>query len=87
WAVLAALVVSIASFTTLIAWPAVGGGGLLPLRQTVSALWADAAWGLRGIGVDVVGPADPFAAVVAVVGTLWPGAPSFAMVLLWILAL
>ncbi|WP_136055128.1 glycosyltransferase [Microbacterium sp. K24] len=87
WAVLAALVVSIASFTTVLAWPALGGGALLPLRETVAALWSDAAWGLRSIGVDLVGPADPFAAVVAVVGTLWPAAPSFSLVLLWILAL
>ncbi|MEE6389443.1 glycosyltransferase [Microbacterium paraoxydans] len=87
WAVLAALVVSIASFTSLLAWPALGGGGLLPLRETVGALWRDAAWGLRGVGLDVVGPADPFAAIVALLGSLWPGAPSFAMVLLWILAL
>lgn len=87
WAVLGALVVSMASFTTLLAWPAIGGGALLPLRDTVAGLWQDAAWGLRGVGVDVVGPADPFASVIAVVGTLWGGAPSFAMVLLWLLAL
>ncbi|MDF2507115.1 MAG: glycosyl transferase, partial [Microbacterium sp.] len=87
WAVLAALVVSIASFTTLLAWPALGGGALLPLRQTVSALWSDAAWGVRGTAIDLVGPADPFASVVAVLGSLWPAGPSFAMVLLWILAL
>ncbi|WP_223625883.1 glycosyltransferase [Microbacterium sp. EST19A] len=87
WTVLAALVVSIASFTTVLAWPAVGGGALLPLRETVAALWGDAAWGLRSVGVDLVGPADPFAAVVAVLGTLWPAAPSFSLVLLWILAL
>lgn len=87
WVVLAALVVGIASFTTLLAWPTIGGGGLLPLRQTVAALWGDAAWGTRGLGVDVVGPADPFAAVVAVLGSLWPAGPSFTLVLLWILAL
>ncbi|MFT4260648.1 glycosyltransferase family 2 protein [Microbacterium sp.] len=87
WAVLAALVASIALFTALLAWPALGGGGLLPLRETVVALWSDAAWGVRGLGVDVVGPADPFAAVVAVLGSLWPAGPSFSMVLLWILAL
>ena len=87
WAVLAALVVSIASFTTVLAWPTVGGGALLPLRETVSALWSDAAWGLRSVGVDLIGPADPFAAVVAVLGTLWPAGPSFSLVLLWILAL
>lgn len=87
WAVLAALVVSVASFTTLLAWPALGGGGLLPLRQSVAALWSDAAWGVRAVAMDLVGPADPFAAVVAVLGTLWPAGPSFAMVLLWIFAL
>lgn len=87
WAVIAALAVSVASFTTLLAWPVLGGGALLPLRTTVAALWNDAAWGVRGLGVDVVGPADPFAAVIAVLGSLWPGGPSFAVVLLWVLAL
>ncbi|WP_091231863.1 glycosyltransferase [Microbacterium sp. 3J1] len=87
WAVLAALVVSVATFTTLLAWPVLGGGALLPLRTTVAALWEDALWGLRGLGVDVIGPADPFAAVLAVLGSLWPAGPSFALVLLWILAL
>lgn len=87
WAVLAALVVSVAAFTEMLAWPVIGGGALLPLRTTVAALWEDAAWGLRGVGVDLVGPADPFSAVLAVLGSLWPGAPSFSLVLLWILAL
>ena len=87
WVVLGALVVSVASFSMLLAWPAIGGGGLLPLRDTVAGLWSDAGWGLRGIGLDVVGPADPFAGVIAVLGTLWAGEPSFAMVLLWLLAL
>lgn len=87
WAVLAALVVSIGAFTSLLAWPVLGGGALLPLRTTVAALWADAAWGTRGVGVGVVGPADPFSAVVAVLGSLWPAGPSFSLVLLWILAL
>ncbi|MDQ0725911.1 glycosyltransferase [Microbacterium sp. W4I20] len=87
WVVLAALVVSIASFTTVLAWPTIGGGGLLPLRDTIAGLWRDAAWGVRGLGVDVVGPADPFAAIVAVLGSLWPAEPSFILVLLWILAL
>ncbi|WP_223170916.1 hypothetical protein [Microbacterium sp. NIBRBAC000506063] len=87
WAVLAALVVGIASFVSLLAWPAIGGGGLLPLRTTVAALWRDAGWGQRGLGVDVIGPADPFAGVIAVLGTLWPAAPSYSLVLLWLLAL
>lgn len=87
WTVLAALVVSIASFFSLLAWPAIGGGALLPLRQTVGALWADAGWGLRDVGLGLVGPADPFAAVIALIGSLWPATPSFALVLLWLGAL
>lgn len=87
WAVLGALVVGVASFFTLLAWPAIGGGALLPLRNTVAALWEDAAWGQHGLGVGVVGPADPFSGVIAVLGTLWAGAPSFSVVLLWLLAL
>lgn len=86
-AVLVTLAVSIGAFTTLLASPVLGGGALLPLRQTIGALWRDASWGLRGLGVDVVGPADPFAGVLAVLGSLWPGAPSFSLVLLWMLAL
>lgn len=87
WAVLAALVVSIAVFGKMLAWPALGGGALLPLRQTVTALWGDTAWGLRDVGLGVVGPADPFAGVIAVLGTFWPAAPSFTLVLLWLGAL
>ncbi|WP_336645125.1 glycosyltransferase [Microbacterium sp. USHLN186] len=87
WAVLAALVVGIAAFFPLLAWPSIGGGELLPMRQTLAELWRDAGWGLRDLGLDVVGPADPFAAVLAVLGSLWPGAPSFAIVLLWLAAL
>ncbi|GAA3768244.1 hypothetical protein GCM10022240_20830 [Microbacterium kribbense] len=87
WAVLAAGVVSVAVFPSLLVWPALGGGALAPLRSTVARLWADAGFGLRPLGLDAVGPADPFSSVVAVLGTLWPGDPSRILVLLWILAL
>ncbi|MDT0156774.1 glycosyltransferase [Microbacterium sp. ARD32] len=87
WAVLAALVIGLAAFVAMLAWPAIGGGALLPLRRTVGALWADAAWGLRDVGLGVIGPADPFAGVLAVLGTLSPAAPSFALVMLWLTAL
>ncbi|UUT35725.1 hypothetical protein [Microbacterium elymi] len=42
---------------------------------------------MRPTGLDEVAPADPFSAVMAVLGTLWPGDPSRALVLLWLLAL
>ncbi|MBN9154236.1 MAG: glycosyltransferase [Microbacterium sp.] len=87
WIVLAALVVSVAAFPALLAWPVLGGGALEPLRSTLGQLWADAAYGLRATGLETVAPADPFASVVALLGSLWPGDPSRALVLLWILAL
>ncbi|KAA9152276.1 glycosyltransferase [Microbacterium lushaniae] len=87
WTVLAAAVVSVAVFPALLAWPVLGGGALLPLRSRVAELWADAAYGQRALGLADIAPADPFAAVVAVVGTLWPADPSRALVILWLLAL
>ncbi|WP_243224866.1 glycosyltransferase [Microbacterium sp. CIAB417] len=87
WAVLAAGLVSVVAFTSLLAWRDLAGGGLLPMRDTLAGLWQDATWGTRGLGVDVTGPADPFAAVLAVLGSLWPAGPSFSLVLLWLLAL
>ncbi|MCR2785233.1 MULTISPECIES: glycosyltransferase [unclassified Microbacterium] len=87
WAVLAALVVSVVAFPALLAWPALGGGALAPLRDTVAQLWADASYGQRQLGLDAVGAADPFATIVAVIGSFSPAAPSQAMVVLWVLAL
>ncbi len=87
WAVLGALVAAVAVFPALLAWPVLGGGALLPLRTTVAQLWADAAFGQRAQGLDAVAPADPFAAVVALLGTLAPWDPSRALVLLWLAAL
>ncbi len=87
WLVLGALIASVGVLPALLAWPVLGGGALQPLRATVAQLWADAAYGPRALGIDTVGPADPFAAVIAVVGTLWPSDPSRAIVLLWVLAL
>lgn len=87
WAVLGALAVSVAVFAPLLAWPVLGGGALAPLRANVAQLWQDAAWGQRPLGLDAIGPADPFSAVVALLGTLSPGDPSRAFVVLWVLAL
>ncbi len=87
WAVLGALAVSAALFAPLLAWPVLGGGALAPLRQNVAQLWQDAAWGARPLGLDAIGPADPFSALVALIGTLSPGDPSRAFVVLWVLAL
>lgn len=87
WIVLAFLLLSVVAFTALLAWPVLDGGGLLPLRATVPQLWADVAGGPRALGWATSGPADPFAALVALIGSLWPASPSRAVVILWVLAL
>lgn len=88
WIVLAALVLSIAAFPALLAWPSLGGGALVPLRESVAQLWADAApAGDRALGWATSGPADPFSAVIAALGSLSPLAPSRVIVVLWIVAL
>jgi GT2 family glycosyltransferase len=69
---------------------ALTGGGLLPLAGDVGSLWPNLGWGDAGglgrDGLGLVGPADPFSAVLAVLGSLTPWNPSFALVLLWIVA-
>lgn len=87
WLVLAALVAGVVAFPALLAWPVLGGGALQPLSGTVAQLWANAAYGQRALGLDTIAPADPFAAVLAVIGTLSPFEPSRAIIVLWVLAL
>ena len=85
------LLLSIAASVGLLAWligaRGIGGGGLLPLSDGLAALWRNAAYGWRDIGTGFVGAADPFAGAIAVLGSLTFWAPSFALVLLWLLAL
>ncbi|MFT4236042.1 MAG: glycosyltransferase [Microbacterium sp.] len=87
WTVLGALVVSVVAFLALLTWKGVGGGALLPLSTTVRALWANARYGLPAEGLDGAAAADPFSGVVAVLGSLSPANPSFALLVLWLLAL
>jgi GT2 family glycosyltransferase len=62
---------------------AFAGGGLLPLPGDPGTLWA----GFAAATSDPVEPADPFRAVLALLGTLTPWNPSLALVALWIVAL
>ncbi|WOQ68794.1 glycosyl transferase [Microbacterium limosum] len=87
WVVLAAFAVGIGAFFSLLAWSTLGGGGLLPLHDRLDDLWMDAAYGRRGLGLDTTGAADPFSAVLALLGSLTPWRPSQALVILWVLAI
>ena len=84
---LIAAVVGIGLFWRLLGAGAIAGGALLPLDGNVGALWSRVAWGVRGIGYGLTGPADPFVAVVALLGSVTPWDPSFSLVLLWLTTL
>ncbi|QHC59462.1 glycosyltransferase family 2 protein [Rathayibacter sp. VKM Ac-2760] len=86
WVVLVAALLGLIVYTPLIAAPAVSGGGLLTLSPTVGELWRNAAYGWRDLGSGFIGAADPFAAVLAVLGSLTFWSPSFSMVLLYLTA-
>jgi GT2 family glycosyltransferase len=86
WTMLAAAVVGIVMMVPLLGADTLTGGGLLPLSPTLPELWASVGYGWRDVGLGFVGAADPFAAVVAILGSVAFWSPSFALVLVYALA-
>ena len=84
--VLLAAVVGVIVFGRLLGASAVSGGALLPLSRTVAELWANVGYGWHAVG-GAVGASDPFAAVLAVLGSLTFWAPSLSIVILYLIAL
>ena len=69
----------------LLCWRYLGGGplsggALLPLSDSIGALWQNASYGTRDTLSSVVAPADPFALVLALLGSLAPWLPSLVVV-------
>ena len=87
WTLLGAAVLSVVVFAPFLGAQTLTGGGLLPLSDSVGALWSNVGYGWRDIGLGFVGGADPFAVVLAILGSITFWSPSFAMVLLYLLAL
>jgi len=87
WVVLAAAVVSAVTLWPLLGSPALTGGGLLPLSTDVGRLWQNVGYGWHAVGTGWTGPSDPFAAVVAVLGTLTWWSPSTSVVLVMLFAM
>ncbi|MGW9629816.1 glycosyltransferase [Agromyces sp. NPDC055520] len=86
WVLLGSIAASVALFSWLFGATGLRGGGILPLSSGLAELWHNAAYGWRDIGPGFVGAADPFAGVLAVLGSITFWAPSFVLVLLWLLA-
>jgi GT2 family glycosyltransferase len=85
--VLVMLVVSVGLFFPLLNAQSLSGGGLLPLSGTLSGLWHNASYGWRDIGLGFTGAADPFSAVIAVLGSVTFWQPSLSIVILYFAAL
>jgi len=87
WTVLFAAGVGAVAFGSLFGAAAVSGGGLAPLSRTAGELWANVGFGWRDIGGGFDGAADPFALVLALLGSLTFWAPSQSVVALYFAAL
>ncbi|WP_202800908.1 glycosyltransferase [Salinibacterium sp. PAMC 21357] len=86
WVVLLAAVVGVISFSRFVDVRALTGGGLLPLSASVPELWSHVGYGWNDLAQQVVA-ADPFAVVLAVMGSLTFWNPSFSIVVLYLVAL
>ena len=86
WAVLVAAVASIVVFGRWIGAPAVAGGALSPLGS-LSSLWETLGIRARLEDGGFVGSADPFHAVLAVIGSATWWSPNLAIVILLIAAM
>ena len=71
---------SVVTLFPLLGSPALTGGGLLPLSTSVSQLWQNVGYGWHSLGTGSTGPSDPFAAVLAVLGSIVFWSPSTAVV-------
>ncbi|MEO7349975.1 MAG: glycosyltransferase family 2 protein [Terrimesophilobacter sp.] len=87
WVMLLTALVSLLAYGSLIGAEALTGGALRPITHTVAELWSNMGIGWRHVGTGAFGAADPFAAVLAVLGSLTWWSPSFSVVLLYLLAL
>ncbi len=79
--------IGVVIFGPLLGAASVQGGALLPLSRTVGELWANVGYGWHAVGGGFVGASDPFAAVLAVLGSLTFWSPSLSIVILYLIAL
>jgi len=87
WSVLAAALLSAIVLSTLLGSPAITGGGVIPLGASVRGLWQNVGYGWHTLGTGFTGAADPFAAVLAVLGSITFWSPSISVVLVFLTAM
>lgn len=87
WAVLLTGLIGVFAFGALLGAEALSGGGIRPITHGVPELWSNIGIGWRDIGTGMFGAADPFAVVLAILGSLTWWSPTWSIVLLYLLAL
>lgn len=87
WVVAVVGIVGVLAFGSLLGATAVSGGALRPLASSVSELWSNIGIGWRDVGTGMFGAADPFAAVIAILGSLTFWSPTWSVVLVYLIAL
>ena len=87
WVVLLCAAIGAVAFGKLFSASAIAGGALAPLSGSVAELWSNVGFGWREIGAGFIGAADPFALIVAILGSLTFWAPSLSVVVLYAVAL
>ena len=87
WVVLVLAAVGVIANLRLLGETAVAGGGLVPLSGSVAELWEHVGYGWHEAGGGFAGASDPFALVLAVLGTLTFWSPSTSIVVVYVLAL
>ena len=87
WTVLVAAVVGVIALSPFLGASSLVGGAIAPLSDSVGVLWSHVGYGWQQIAGGVVGPFDPFNAVLAILGSLTFWSPSLSIVLLYLAAL
>ncbi|MGO2110115.1 MAG: glycosyltransferase family 2 protein [Pseudoclavibacter sp.] len=87
WMLLAIAVASVALMMPMLGRGSLAGGGLLPLSATFVELWSNVGYGVRDVASGAFGVADPFALLLALLGSITFWNPSTSIVVLWVLAM
>ncbi len=87
WVVLLVGLIGVLAYGALLDANSLSGGGLRPITHGVAELWSNIGLGWRHIGSGMFGAADPFAVVLATLGTMTWWSPTWSVVLLYLIAL
>lgn len=87
WTILLVAAIGAVGYGSFAGAAAVSGGAIAPLSGTIGELWGNVGYGWREIGAGFTGAADPFAFLLALLGSLTFWAPAQSVVVLYFVAL